>query len=151
MDHFIKQIKSKHQIDISQDKRAIARLRREVEKAKRALSTDHSVKIEVEGVLDGEDFTDQLTRAKFEDLNGDLFKKTLKSVEQVLKDSRLEKSEIHEIVLVGGSTRIPKIQELMKDFFNGKEPSRGINPDEAVAVGAGIQGSVLLTKNICSI
>ena len=150
MDHFIKQIKNKHSVDVSKDKRSLARLRREVEKAKRALSTDHTVKIEVEGILDGEDFTDQLTRAKFEELNLDLFKKTLKPVEQVMKDSGLKKSEIHEIVLVGGSTRIPKIQALIKDFFNGKEPSRGINPDEAVAVGAGVQGSVLsgATKNI---
>jgi len=150
MDYFLKQIKNKHSVSLANDKRALARLRREVEKAKRALSTDHSVKIEVEGILDGEDFTDQLTRAKFEELNMDLFKKTLKPVEQVLKDSGLKKSEIHEIVLVGGSTRIPKIQSLIKDFFNGKEPSRGINPDEAVAVGAGVQGSVLsgATKNI---
>jgi heat shock protein 5 len=143
MEHFIKVIKNKHSIDITKDKRALARVRREVEKAKRALSTDHSVKIEVEGIINGEDFSDQLTRAKFEELNMDLFKKTLKPVEQVLKDSGLKKSEIHEIVLVGGSTRIPKVQAMIKDFFNGKEPSRGINPDEAVAVGAGVQGSIL--------
>ena len=150
MDYFVKQIKTKHSVDLSKDKRGLARLRREVEKAKRALSSDHSVKIEVEGILDGDDFTDQLTRAKFEELNMDLFKKTLKPVEQVLKDSGLKKSEIHEIVLVGGSTRIPKIQSLIKDFFNGKEPSRGINPDEAVAIGAAVQGSILAgnTKDI---
>eukprot|EP00461_Guttulinopsis_vulgaris_P000409 UN00409 len=142
MDHFIKVIKNKHSVDVSKDKRSLARLRREVEKAKRALSTDHSVKIEVEGILDGEDFTDTLTRAKFEELNMDLFKKTIKPVEQVMKDSGLKKSDIHEIVLVGGSTRIPKIQQMIKDYF-GKQPSTGLNPDEAVAFGAGVQGSIL--------
>lgn len=143
MDHFIKVIKQKHKKDISGDKRALAKLRREVEKAKRALSTEHSTKVEVEGLLDGEDFTDTLTRAKFEELNMDLFKKTLEPVNQVMKDSNLKKTDIHEIVLVGGSTRIPKIQEMIRDYFNGKEPNRGINPDEAVAFGAAVQGGIL--------
>lgn len=143
MDHFIKEIQKKHKIDVKTDKRALARLRREVEKAKRALSAEHSVKIEVEALIDGEDFTDTLSRAKFEELNMDLFKKTLEPVANVLKDSGLKKTEIHEIVLVGGSTRIPKVQQLLKDYFNGKEPSRGINPDEAVAYGAAVQGGIL--------
>jgi len=130
-------------VDLSNDHRALAKLRREVEKAKRALSTVHQVKVEIESLVNGEDFSETLTRAKFEELNADLFKKTLKPVQQVLEDSGLKKSDIHEIVLVGGSTRIPKVQELIKDFFNGKEPNRGINPDEAVAYGAAVQGGIL--------
>jgi len=143
MQHFIKNIKTKTKVDLSNDYRALAKLRREVEKAKRALSTVHQVKVEIESLVNGEDFSETLTRAKFEELNGDLFKKTLKPVQQVLEDSGLKKGDIHEIVLVGGSTRIPKVQELLKDFFNGKEPNRGINPDEAVAYGAAVQGGIL--------
>jgi len=143
MEHFVKLIKNKYGKDVSKDKRAIARLRRECERAKRALSSEHTVKVEVEGLIDGEDFSDTLTRALFEQLNMDLFKKTLQPVEQVMKDSGLKKTDIHDIVLVGGSTRIPKIQQLIKDYFNGKEPNRGINPDEAVAYGAAVQGGVL--------
>lgn len=143
MQHFIKLIKKKYSADISKDYRALAKLRRETEKAKRALSSVHQVKVEIESLFDGEDFAETLTRARFEDLNNDLFKKTLKPVQKVLEDSGLKKTEIHEIVLVGGSTRIPKIQQLIKDFFNGKEPNRGINPDEAVAYGAAVQGGIL--------
>lgn len=143
MDYIIKVIQQKHNKDVSKDKRALAKLRREVEKAKRALSSVHQVKVEIEGLLDGEDFSDTLTRAKFEELNMDLFKKTLAPVALVLKDSTLKKTDIHEIVLVGGSTRIPKVQQLLKDFFNGKEPNKQINPDEAVAFGAAVQGGIL--------
>jgi heat shock protein 5 len=143
MQHFLKLIKQKTKVDLSNDHRALAKLRREVEKAKRALSTTHQVKVEIESLVNGEDFSETLTRAKFEELNADLFKKTLKPVQQVLEDSGLKKSDVHEIVLVGGSTRIPKVQELLKDFFNGKEPNRGINPDEAVAYGAAVQGGIL--------
>jgi len=143
MEHFLKQIKQKTKKDISKDLRALAKLRREIEKAKRSLSTLHSVKVEIESLIDGEDFSETLTRARFEELNNDLFKKTLKPVTQVLKDAGLKKTDIHEIVMVGGSTRIPKVQQLMKDFFNGKEPNRGINPDEAVAYGAAVQGGIL--------
>jgi heat shock protein 5 len=143
MDHFIKEIKSKNKVDVSKNKRSLAKLRREVEKAKRALSSVHQTKVEIESLIDGEDFSSTLTRAKFEDLNSDLFKKTLKPVSQVLKDAGLKKNEIAEVVLVGGSTRIPKIQSLIRDFFNGKEPNRGINPDEAVAYGAAVQGGIL--------
>jgi heat shock protein 5 len=143
MDHFIKEIKGKYKIDVSKNKRSLAKLRREVEKAKRALSSVHQTKVEIESLIDGEDFSSTLTRAKFEDLNSDLFKKTLKPVSQVLKDAGLKKNEIAEVVLVGGSTRIPKIQSLIQDFFNGKEPNRGINPDEAVAYGAAVQGGIL--------
>ncbi|CAJ0941316.1 unnamed protein product, partial [Mesorhabditis belari] len=121
----------------------VQKLRRECEKAKRALSTQHQVKVEVESLLDGEDFSETLTRAKFEELNMDLFRATLKPVQKVLEDSDLKKEDVHEIVLVGGSTRIPKVQQLIKEYFNGKEPSRGINPDEAVAYGAAVQAGVI--------
>jgi len=143
MEHFIKLYKKKRGKDIRKDHRAVQKLRREVEKAKRALSASHQVRIEIESFFDGEDFSETLTRAKFEELNMDLFRSTMKPVERVLKDADLTKKDIDEIVLVGGSTRIPKVQQLVKEFFNGKEPSRGINPDEAVAYGAAVQAGVL--------
>merc|ERR1719362_481372 len=125
------------------DKRAIQKLRREVEKTKRALSSTHQARLEIEALYDGADFSETLTRARFEEINNDLFKNTLGPVKQVLEDSDLRKDDIDEIVMVGGSTRIPKVQQLIKDFFNGKEPNRGINPDEAVAYGAAVQGGIL--------
>ncbi|CAB3382891.1 Hypothetical predicted protein [Cloeon dipterum] len=143
MDHFIKLYKKKKGKDIRKDNRAVQKLRREVEKAKRGLSSAHQVKIEIESFFEGDDFSETLTRAKFEELNMDLFRSTLKPVQKVLEDADMNKKDIDEIVLVGGSTRIPKIQQLVKEFFNGKEPSRGINPDEAVAYGAAVQAGVL--------
>jgi len=143
MDHFIKLYKKKKGKDLRKDVRAVQKLRREVEKAKRALSAAHQVRVEVESLFEGEDFSETLTRAKFEELNMDLFRGTLKPVQKVLEDADLTKKEVDEIVLVGGSTRIPKVQSLVKEFFNGKEPSRGINPDEAVAYGAAVQAGVL--------
>jgi len=143
MEHFIKLYKKKKGKDIRTDKRAVQKLRREVEKAKRSLSSQHQARIEVESLIDGEDFSETITRARFEELNMDLFKSTMKPVKQVLDDAGMKKNEIDEIVLVGGSTRIPKIQQLVKEYFDGKEPSKGINPDEAVAYGAAIQGGVL--------
>eukprot|EP00405_Crypthecodinium_cohnii_P039652 CAMPEP_0206542698 /NCGR_PEP_ID=MMETSP0325_2-20121206/10338_1 /ASSEMBLY_ACC=CAM_ASM_000347 /TAXON_ID=2866 /ORGANISM="Crypthecodinium cohnii, Strain Seligo" /LENGTH=657 /DNA_ID=CAMNT_0054040827 /DNA_START=104 /DNA_END=2074 /DNA_ORIENTATION=- len=143
MEHFIKVFKKKHGSDLTQDKRAVQKLRREVEKAKRALSSTHTAQLEIEALYQGIDFSESLTRAKFEELNTDLFKKTMGPVKKVLEDSGLKKSEIHEIVLVGGSTRIPKVQQLIKEHFGGKEPNRGINPDEAVAYGAAVQGGIL--------
>ncbi|CAG5088391.1 Oidioi.mRNA.OKI2018_I69.PAR.g11825.t1.cds [Oikopleura dioica] len=143
MDHFMKLYKKKTGKDIRKDNRAVQKLRREVEKAKRALSSTHSARIEIESFFDGEDFSETLTRAKFEELNNDLFRGTLKPVQKVLEDGEMKKNEIDEIVLVGGSTRIPKVQQLVKEFFNGKEPSKGINPDEAVAYGAAVQAGVL--------
>jgi len=143
MEHFIKLYKKKKGKDLRKDVRAVQKLRREVEKAKRALSAAHQVRVEVESLFEGEDFSETLTRAKFEELNMDLFKGTLKPVQKVLEDADLTKKEIDEIVLVGGSTRIPKVQSLVKEFFNGKEPSKGINPDEAVAYGAAVQAGVL--------
>merc|ERR1712095_248978 len=143
MEHFIKLYKKKKGKDLRKDNRAVQKLRREVEKAKRALSSAHQVRVEVESLYEGEDFSETLTRAKFEELNMDLFRSTMKPVQKVLEDSDMTKKEINEIVLVGGSTRIPKIQQLVKEYFNGKEPSRGINPDEAVAYGAAVQAGVL--------
>eukprot|EP00093_Oithona_nana_P008291 08291.XXX_36303_38519_1 [CDS] Oithona nana genome sequencing. len=143
MEHFIKLYKKKKGKDLRKDNRAVQKLRREVEKAKRALSSAHQVRIEVESMFEGEDFTETLTRAKFEELNMDLFRSTMKPVQKVLEDADMQKKDVDEIVLVGGSTRIPKVQQLVKEFFNGKEPSRGINPDEAVAFGAAVQAGVL--------
>jgi heat shock protein 5 len=141
--HLLKVFKRKHGSDPSKDKRAIQKLRREVERAKRSLSTQHQVRLEIEGLFEGVDFSETLTRARFEELCIDLFKKTLTPVGKVMEDSEMKKSEIDEVVLVGGSTRIPKVQSLLKDYFGGKEPSRGINPDEAVAYGAAVQGGIL--------
>merc|ERR1711988_1413960 len=135
--------KKKKGKDVKKDVRAVQKLRREVEKAKRALSSQHQTRIEIESFFDGEDFSETLTRARFEELNMDLFRSTLKPVQKVLDDGDMKKNEIDEIVLVGGSTRIPKVQSLVKEFFNNKESSRGINPDEAVAYGAAVQGGVL--------
>merc|ERR1712023_299314 len=126
MQHFMKIFQKKHSKDMSKGKHAIQKLRREVEKAKRALSSTHQARVEIEALFDGVDFSETLTRARFEEINNDLFKNTLGPVKQVMEDSGLKKNQIDEIVLVGGSTRIPKIQQLIKDFFNGKEPNRGI-------------------------
>ena len=143
MEHFIKLYKKKTGKDVTKDNRAVQKLRREVEKAKRLLSSQHQARVEIESFFDGEDFSETLTRAKFEELNMDLFRNTMAPVKKVLEDADLQKHEVHEIVLVGGSTRIPKVQQLIKEFFNGKEPSKGINPDEAVAFGAAVQGGIL--------
>lgn len=143
MQHFIKMYQKKTGKDISKDNRAVQKLRREVERAKRVLSSQPTTTIEIDSFFEGEEFSETLTRARFEDLNMDLFKSTLKPVRKVLEDSGLKKEQIHEIVLVGGSTRIPKIKQLVRDFFDGKEPTSGINPDEAVAYGAAVQAGVL--------
>merc|ERR1719345_417390 len=125
MEHFIKMFDKKHNKQLRSDKRALQKLRREVEKAKRALSSTHQARVEIEALMDGLDLSETLTRARFEEINADLFKNTLGPVKQVMEDSGLKKTQIDEIVLVGGSTRIPKVQQLIKDFFNGKEPNRG--------------------------
>ncbi|KAF8235873.1 heat shock protein 70 [Tricholoma matsutake] len=142
MEYMIKAYKRKTGTDVSTNLRAVGKLKREVEKAKRTLSSQQSTRLEIESFEGGNDFSETLTRAKFEELNMDLFRKTMKPVEQVLKDANVKKENIDEIVLVGGSTRIPKVQQLLKEFF-GKEPSKGINPDEAVAYGAAVQGGIL--------
>ena len=143
MEYFIKMFKKKYGKDMRSDDRAVQKLRREVEKAKRALSAAHQTKIEVESLFEGQDFSETLTRAKFEELNMDLFRSTLVPVKKVLEDAEMKKTDIDEIILVGGSTRIPKVQQLVKEFFNGKEPSKGVNPDEAVAYGAAVQACIL--------
>jgi len=143
IDYFVKSFKRKYKLDIRKNPRSLAKLRNEVEKAKRALSNTHQVKIEIESFIDGVNFSEVLTRARFEELNNRLFRKTLKPVATVLKDAKIRKTDVDEVVLVGGSTRIPKIQKLVKDFFNGKEPNRGINPDEAIAYGATVQAGIL--------
>jgi len=141
--HFMAKFKASTGGDISKDLKAIQKLRREVEKAKRQLSSTPSVQVRIENLFGGNDLEETLTRAKFEQLNADLFEKTLKPVKDVLTESKMSKTDINEIVLVGGSTRIPKIQSMIKEYFNGKEPSRGINPDEAVAYGAAVQAGIL--------
>ena len=143
MEYFIRLIKRKHSKDVSNDKKAVQKLRREAERAKRSLSNQHQVRVEIESLYDGIDFSEPLTRARFEELNNDLFLKTMGPVKKAMEDAGMKKSQIDEIVLVGGSTRIPKVQELLKEYFDGKEPSKGVNPDEAVAYGAAVQGGIL--------
>ncbi|KAK4105751.1 78 kDa glucose-regulated protein [Parathielavia hyrcaniae] len=140
--HLARTFKKKHQLDLIQDPKAMGKLKREAEKAKRTLSSQHSTRIEIESLSHGIDFSETLTRSRFEELNTELFKRTLAPVEQVLKDARKDKADITDIVLVGGSTRIPRIRALVEDFF-GRPVSGGINPDEAVAVGAAIQAAII--------
>jgi endoplasmic reticulum chaperone BiP len=143
IEHFVKLFNKKYDVDVKKDLKAMGKLKREVEKAKRTLSSQMSVRVEIESFFGGMDFSETLTRAKFEELNLDLFKKTMKPVEQVLKDANVKKNEIDDIVLVGGSTRIPKVQQLLEDYFGGKKASKNINPDEAVAHGAAVQAGIL--------
>lgn len=143
IDYFVKLYNKKNDVDIRKDLKTMGKLKREVERAKRTLSSQMSTRIEIEAFHQGNDFSETLTRAKFEELNMDLFKKTLKPVEQVLKDAKVKKGDIDDIVLIGGSTRIPKVQSLIEEFFGGKQASKGINPDEAVAFGAAVQGGIL--------
>ena len=143
MDYFMELIKRKYSKDVSKDPRARQKLRREAERAKRALSSQHQVRVEIEGLAEGVDLSEPLTRARFEELNNDLFKKTLSPVKKAMEDASFKKTDVQELVLVGGSTRIPKVQQLLKDYFDGKEPNKGVNPDEAVAYGAAVQGGIL--------
>ncbi|CAI5033721.1 ANM_HP_G0192120.mRNA.1.CDS.1 [Saccharomyces cerevisiae] len=143
LEHFKAEFKKKTGLDISDDARALRRLRTAAERAKRTLSSVTQTTVEVDSLFDGEDFESSLTRARFEDLNAALFKSTLEPVEQVLKDAKISKSQIDEVVLVGGSTRIPKVQKLLSDFFDGKQLEKSINPDEAVAYGAAVQAAIL--------
>ena len=140
---FCEEFKKKHKLDLKQSKKAIMKLRKECERAKRALSSSSQAFIEIDSLYEGIDFNTTITRAKFEMLNNSLFQKCLNSVEQVLVDSKISKSNIDEIVLVGGSTRIPKMQQLLSDYFGGKKLCNSINPDEAVAYGATIQASLV--------
>jgi L1 cell adhesion molecule like protein len=143
VNHFIAEFKRKHKKDISSNARAVRRLRTACERAKRTLSSSAQAAIEIDSLFEGIDFYTSVTRARFEELNIDLFRGCLDPVEKVLRDAKLAKGQVHEIVLVGGSTRIPKVQQLLQDFFNGKELCKSINPDEAVAYGAAVQAAIL--------
>ncbi len=143
VDHFVKEFKRKNGKDISGNKRALRRLRTACERAKRTLSASAQASIEIDSLFEGMDFYTSVTRARFEELCADLFRGTLEPVEKAIRDAKLDKSAINDVVLVGGSTRIPKIQKLLQDFFNGKELNKSINPDEAVAYGAAVQAAIL--------
>ena len=143
MEHFMNEFKKKHRRDISGNKKSLRRLQTACETAKKTLSASTVAAIEIDSLFEGIDFNTTITRARFEDLCNDLFRKTFEPVEKVMRDSKLSKSMIHEIVLVGGSTRIPKIQQQLSSYFNDKELCKGINPDEAVAYGAAVQAAVL--------
>merc|ERR1712240_173754 len=143
VDHFVKEFLRKNKKDITGNKRALRRLRTACERAKRTLSASAQANIEIDSLFEGEDYYTSITRAKFEELCSDLFKGTLDPVEKAMRDAKMDKSSISDIVLVGGSTRIPKIQKLLQDFFNGQELNRAINPDEAVAYGAAVQAAIL--------
>jgi len=143
VNHFVNEFKRKNKKDISGDKRALRRLRTACERAKRTLSSSAQANVEIDSLHEGVDFYSSVTRARFEEMCADLFRGTLEPVEKALNDAKLSKGQIDEIVLVGGSTRIPKIQKLLQDFFNGKELNKSINPDEAVAYGAAVQAAIL--------
>ena len=143
VNHFVDEFKRKHKKDISGNKRALRRLRTACERAKRTLSSAAQASVEIDSLMDGIDFYTSITRARFEELCIDLFRGTLDPVERALRDAKLDKPQIHDVVLVGGSTRIPKVQKLLQDFFNGKELNKSINPDEAVAYGAAVQAAIL--------
>ena len=147
VNHLMKEFERKHKVTISNNPRALRRLRTACERAKRTLSSSTSAAVEIDALSNGIDFYTTVTRALFENLNNDLFNSCLEPVVQVLRDAKIDKSQVNEVVLVGGSTRIPKIQSLLRTFFNGKEPSRSINPDEAVAYGAAVQGAILSGNN----
>merc|ERR1711943_143064 len=136
VNHFVQEFKRKHKKDITGNPRAMRRLRTACERAKRTLSSSTQTSIEIDSLFEGIDFFSSITRARFEELNMDSFRGTMDPVEKVMRDSKMSKNQVHDVVLVGGSTRIPKVQQLLSDFFNGKEPSRSINPDEAVAAAA---------------
>lgn len=143
VNHFVQEFKRKHKKDISDNKRAVRRLRTACERAKRTLSSSTQASVEIDSLYEGIDFYTSITRARFEELNADLFRGTLEPVEKALRDAKMDKPQVHDIVLVGGSTRIPKVQKLLQDFFNGKELNKSINPDEAVAYGAAVQAAIL--------
>jgi L1 cell adhesion molecule like protein len=143
VNHFVNEFKRKHKKDLSSNARALRRLRTACERAKRTLSSSAQTSIEIDSLFEGIDFYTSITRARFEELCQDLFRSTLQPVDRVLTDAKIDKSLVHEIVLVGGSTRIPRIQKLITDYFNGKEPNKSINPDEAVAYGAAVQAAIL--------
>ena len=143
VDYFIGEFKKQHKKDIAGNKRALRRLKTQCERVKRTLSSATSATLEIDSLADGQDFYCQITRAKFEQLCDDLFRKCMEPIDRVITDSKVDKSAINEIILVGGSTRIPRLQKLISDYFNGKELNKSINPDEAVAYGAAVQAAIL--------
>ncbi|TMS39814.1 hypothetical protein L596_006287 [Steinernema carpocapsae] len=143
VNHFVAEFKRKHKKDLASNARALRRLRTACERAKRTLSSSSQASIEIDSLFDGIDFYTNITRARFEELCADLFRNTMDPVEKALRDAKMDKSQVHDIVLVGGSTRIPKVQKLLSDFFSGKELNKSINPDEAVAYGAAVQAAIL--------
>merc|ERR1711912_154766 len=143
VDHFKQEFKRKNRKDLSKNERALRRLRTSCERAKRTLSSSTQAYIEIDSLFDGIDFQSTITRARFEEMNMDYFRKCLEPVEKVLRDAKISKDRVDEVVLVGGSTRIPKLQSMLKQFFNGKDPNKSINPDEAVAFGATVQAAIL--------
>jgi L1 cell adhesion molecule like protein len=143
VNHFVSEFKRKHKKDLTTNPRALRRLRTACERAKRTLSSSTQASIEIDSLFEGIDFYTTITRARFEEMNGDLFRSTMDPVEKAIRDAKLDKSQVHDIVLVGGSTRIPKVQKLLSDFFSGKELNKSINPDEAVAYGAAVQAAIL--------
>eukprot|EP00607_Mallomonas_marina_P003104 CAMPEP_0182437214 /NCGR_PEP_ID=MMETSP1167-20130531/84893_1 /TAXON_ID=2988 /ORGANISM="Mallomonas Sp, Strain CCMP3275" /LENGTH=658 /DNA_ID=CAMNT_0024630049 /DNA_START=78 /DNA_END=2054 /DNA_ORIENTATION=+ len=143
VEHFVQEFRRKFKKDMGDNQRALRRLRTACERAKRTLSSSTQAHIEIDSLYDGIDFNSVITRARFEDLNMDYFRKCMEPVEKVLRDAKLSKSQVHQIVLVGGSTRIPKIQDMLTEFFNGKDLNKSINPDEAVAYGATVQAAIL--------
>merc|ERR1712127_161237 len=143
VDYFLQEFKRRHRKDMSQNQRSLRRLRTACERAKRTLSSSTQAHIGIDSLHGGIDFNSTITRARFEDLCMDYFKKCMDPCEKVLRDSKIAKNQVDEIVLVGGSTRIPKIQSMLTEFFNGKEPCKSINPDEAVAFGATVQAAIL--------
>nr|QRW27845.1 heat shock 70 kDa protein cognate 3 [Phaedon cochleariae] len=143
VNHFVQEFKRKYKKDLTSNKRALRRLRTSCERAKRTLSSSTQASIEIDSLFEGIDFYTSITRARFEELNADLFRSTMEPVEKSIRDAKMDKSQVHDIVLVGGSTRIPKVQKLLQDFFNGKELNKSINPDEAVAYGAAVQAAIL--------
>jgi len=143
VDHFVKEFKRKNKSDLTKSNRAMRRLRTQAERAKRTLSAAARANIEIDSLYEGIDFASSITRARFEDLCMHYFRQCLEPVSKVLQDAKMSKSDVHDVVLVGGSTRIPKIQDMIKSYFNGKEPCKSINPDEAVAYGAAVQAAIL--------
>lgn len=141
--HFVQEFKRKHKHDITNNARAVKRLNAACERVKKTLSSSTSAPLEIDALYDGIDFYTSITRARFEELCSDIFQRTMAPVDQVLRDAKMSKGDIDEIVLVGGSTRIPKIQELLSQYFNGKELCKSLNPDEAVAYGAAVQAAIL--------
>lgn len=141
--HFVEEFKRKYKKDLKGNSRALRRLRTACERAKRSLSSSTQASIEIDSLAEGIDFYSKITRAKFEELCNDLFRSCLEPVEKALRDAKLQKNQIHEVVLVGGSTRIPKVQQLLEEFFDGKQLNKSINPDEAVAYGAAVQAAIL--------